>query len=111
MDNNDSQEIISTMTCLQDAYAVQLSENNNCIKKLLGDIQSLQNELRAERKKVDLLENELLNTFGFRWFNSFVKVTLERDALPKEWDKFLHEYINGFEFSKTVYKWVETKLV
>lgn len=107
----DSNIIVDTMASLQHAYAVELSENNNCIKKLLVDIERLQNELRDERKKVSLLENELLGTFGFRWFNSFVKVTFERDALPKEWDKFLHEYINGFEFSKTVYKWIETHFV
>lgn len=110
-DIDENNIIISTMESLQHAYAVELSENNNCIKKLLGDIERLQNELRDERKKVNLLENELLGTFGFRWFNSFVKVTLDRDALPKEWNKFLHEFINGFEFSKIVYKWIETNLV
>ena len=102
--------ILQNVIDLSQEYVREMSEHNKCIKKLLADINVLQEKIRAERAKCALLENQLLETIGVRTFNSFVKVCKNRECTQEEWSKFYADILTGKMFNDIVYKWVENNI-
>ena len=106
----DSETILETISSLTDEYILELSENNKCIKKLLNDITLLKKELCDERLKVMALEKELGETIGRRSFCTFMITVKEREPYEYEWSKFYQDFLNGLDFSKAVYRWIDKNI-
>ena len=102
--------ILSNTAQLTHNYIVEMSENNKCIKKLMDDISDLTNKLRSERAKVNALETEYNSNFGRKDFTCYMRVTRNRDPSDKEWTLFYENFLNGIDFSKAIYKWIETNI-
>jgi len=110
--------ILSNTAQLTHNYIVEMSENNKCIKKLMDDISDLTHKLRCERAKVNALETEYNSNFGRTNFSNFgrkdftcyMRVIRNRDPSDTEWNLFYENFLNGIDFSKAIYKYIETNI-
>jgi hypothetical protein len=108
---DDTSETISeTVMYLTDQYILELSENNKCIKKLLNDITLLKEEICRERLKVAALEKEIGETIGKRNFRTYMITVKNREPTDYEWSKFFQDFLNGLDFSKAVYSWIDNNI-
>ena len=100
-------------------YLIILKETNAFVKKLMNDVSELSQQVKEERTLRNAAEDKLLqyretaNSNISRYlFNSFIKVSKERECTQLEWVKFTQDFrfSEDTKLIKEIYTWIDAHI-
>lgn len=100
-------------------YLNFIYDTNALNRKLMADIDSMQEALREERARSNALEKKLLYynvshpsaNINRRHFGLYMYAVNDRDATDAEWKAFTETFVfDNLPFTTAVYKWIDTNV-